>query len=377
MGEGDHISPSDRGTAPPTGFPEAFTNSVRGMVLGLLLGDIRDSGAQTLRGGAMSHQICWTLDSLVRYRLYSRARERSQSGFSSSFDIPAPVDHIREGLLRWGRLVRGWPAHDRLDGWLIDVPALADARHGDVLDDWRADLETGLRLSMGDDRRATGLARALPISAAAVLACPDRMAGWCSASVGLTHGHPEAWSTAAMLGVLAGGHLAEVFRSGPWVRLDPFVGARWLMQELPSHPLLDRLMPALADTAHWSSKALAALSPDDSAASVLGGSLYLFQHTRTGRPAEIRALAGNTGAPGEVAALTSALVGLDQGTKWLDVNELSRHELAWTADALARDFCLTLWSPPPYEGEMDVLDEMSRRYPWQILPPKLPETPAF
>lgn len=143
------------------------------------------------------------------------------------------------------------------------------------------------------------------------------------------------------------------------------------MQGMQSDPLLDRILPALSDTDEWSPRTLAALSPDDNAASVLGGGLYLFRRARTARPAEIRALAASAGSPTNAAALASALVGLEQGTRWLDVGELSRHNLAWTVDALARDYCVTLWSPPTYAGEMDVLDETGRRYPWQISPPPL------
>ncbi|MDO5500358.1 MAG: ADP-ribosylglycohydrolase family protein [Propionibacteriaceae bacterium] len=333
------------------------------MMLGMLLGDVRNPSESTLQSGPAAHQLCWTLDALIRHRLHTRARERDGE-FDPTDPVPAPTDHIRVGLLRWGTVTRGWKAHSPIDGWLAGLPALADDRGPTpVIDAAWTDLTEGRPLSSHDFRDSSVLFRTLPIAASAVVADPDLIAGWCSAAGSMTHGHPEAWSTAAFLGVLTGSHLADVFCSGPWVPLDLLAPIRWFLRSTPGHPLLDRLLPAISE-AQWSPHALAALVPDDTAASVLAGALYLFRHARNARPQEVRALATNTGSPTAVASITGALIGLEQGLRWLDAGELSRHELSWALDALARDYCVTIWSPPAFDDEMDVLDEMAHRYPW-------------
>ncbi|WP_432558128.1 ADP-ribosylglycohydrolase family protein [Granulicoccus sp. GXG6511] len=363
MGQGDQ-RPSGRGAAPPTGFPEAFTNSFRGMLLGGLLGDVRNSGDNLLHSGPVMHQLCWTIDALIRHRLHTRTQEQGQ-GLVQTDQPFSPTSHIRNGLLHWGSLARGWPNTAMPEGWLGEVPALrVDRGPTQAEDSARADLVDERSLSRNDFRTSSALFRTLPIAASSVVAGPDVVAGWCATATGLTHGHPEAWSAAALMGVLVGSHLTEVFRSGPWARIDALTTINWFFSDMPEHPMAEMLRPGLTDAA-WSPATLARLSPDDSTAAVLAGSLYLFEHFRDERPSAIRALAARAAAPHAVASLTSALIGLERGPGGLDSRELSRHELSWVLDALARDYCVTLWSPPAHHGEMDALAEMTLRYPEQ------------
>lgn len=353
--------PDQHGAAPPTGFPEAFTNSFRGMILGGLLGDVRNPGAEVLHSGPVAPQICWTLDALVRHRLHLRALERRH--LSLGEPLCGPTEHIRQGLLRWGALTRQWPNAAPPNGWLRNVSTLAiDRGPTPAEDSAQDDLIAERALSRSDHRTSSALLRTLPIAASSVLAPPEVVAGWCATAAGLTHGHPETWSATALLGVLVGGHLAQVFRSGPWVSLDPLATVQWFTEYAPQHALLDTVMPALTGQS-WSAATLAQLAPDDTSAAVLAGALYLFRHGRGLRPQTVRELAAGTGAPHAVASLTTALIGLERGPGGLDTVELSRHELAWAMDSLARDYCVTLWSPPTHEGEMDVLGEMPMRYP--------------
>lgn len=338
------------------------------MLLGLLLGDVRNPGAdQLLHSGPASQQACWILDALIRHELQHRASQRESALGADDEVREAPIEQLRTGLLRWGALNRAWPRRDLLNGWLAKVPALAAHPCPTLTEDGAlAGLEDGQFLAAGHDRGATAMLRALPIAASAVTGCPELMSGWCAGSAGLTHGHPEAWSTAALLGLIAGGHLTEVFRSGPWVRLDLAAPLRWFVRGQPNDPLLERLTPALAEAGPWSPGRLRALSDDDSSAAVLAGALYLFQHTRQLPVAAIRRRAQVAGDPAHVAALTAALVGLERGMSWLDVAELTHHDLTWAMDALARDYCLTLWTPPAYDDEIDTLEEMARRYPVRV-----------
>lgn len=353
--------PGGRGSAPPTGFPEAFTNSFRGMLLGGLLGDVRNPGGETLHSGPVSQQTCWTLDALIRHRL--RLRELQRVCEPAGKPLPAPTDDIRRGLLHWGALARQWPNPQCPDGWLSGVPALATDRGSTPAeDDAREDLLAERPLSRHDSRSSSALFRTLPLAASAVTTGPDVVAGWCAGTAALTHGHPESWTATSLLGILVGSHLAEIFRRGPWVTLDFAAAIEWFTKDQPGEPVVDHLRTA-ATTQGWSPATLHDLAPDDTSAAVLAGALYLFRHAQTAPLHRIRLLAASAGSPHAVASLATALVGLEQGPGGLDTGELSRHELTWVVDALARDYCVTLWSPPAHEGEMDVLDEMSERYP--------------
>lgn len=353
------------GAAPPTGFPGAFTNCFRGMLLGFVLGDVRNPDADRLESGPASQQLCWILDSLIRHELRVRRDERDSTGQGNGIR-PAPIEQLRAGLLRWGALNRSWPQADLLNGWLVSVPGLATDRGPTPAESKAlAGLVAGRFLADGHHKDARGMFRSLPIAASAVTAPPELMSGWCAGAAGLTHGHPEAWSTAALLGIIAGGHLTEVFRNGPWALLDAAGPVQWFTNGLPDHPLFDRLVPALDPARDWSALGLAAISDDDSSAAVLAGALYLFRHSRHLPLTDVRERAQAAADPNSVAALTGALIGLEQGTGWLDPGELVRHELAWPIDALAQDYCLTLWSPPADFDEMDTLDELPQRYPLQ------------
>ncbi|MDO5682110.1 MAG: hypothetical protein Q4G46_04695 [Propionibacteriaceae bacterium] len=361
MVHSDHRS-RGQDTAPPTGFPEAFTNSFRGMLLGALLGDVRNPGSAVVHSGPVIPQLCWTVDALIRHRLHTRARD---PGLTPGHDAqpPPPTPHIRRGLQHWGAVTRGWPGCTKAQGWLAHVPALGIDRGPTLAEDSaQADLMARRTLSRSDFRTSSMLFRTLPVAASAIVAGPDVVSGWCASATGLTHGHPEAWTAAALLGILVGSHLTEVFRSGPFARIDPLATIDWFFGDLPASPMEDALSPALT-TGHWSPAILAALSRDDSPSSVLAGALYLFEHFRTERPSTVRELAATAGSPHAVASLASALIGLERGPGGLDTTELSRHELSWVVDSLARDYCVTLWSPPVQHGEMDVLEEMTLRYP--------------
>jgi ADP-ribosylglycohydrolase len=243
------------------------------------------------------------------------------------------------------------------------VPALRLDRGPAPAEDFaQDDLRGGVTLSSNDFRTPSALFRSLPIAASSVVAEPNVVSGWCATAAGLTHGHPEVWSTTALVGLLVGHHLTEVFRFGPWAALDAASTIRWFFRDMPENPSAKRLLQAVSSPL-WSRDLLAALSPDDTSVSVLAGALYLFERARTLRPASIRVLAASAADPHAVASLAAALVGLEQGPRGLDTGELTRHELSWVVDTLARDFCVTIWSPPAYGGEMDALAEMSLRYP--------------
>lgn len=331
------------------------------MLLGGLLGDIRNPGAEVLHSGPVSHHTCWTLDALIRHRLAVRRRHRTASEDFGPW--PSPIPHVRRGLLRWGALARQWPTSHPPDGWLSGVPVLTMDR-GDTPaeDEAHHDLVAQRPLSAHDSRSSSALFRVLPLAASSVTTRPDVVASWCSGTTAMTHGHPESWTATALLGVLVGSHLAGIFRHGPWLSLDAATSLHWFFDHYPDPTLFDYLRQLLIRP-DWSPAALQALAPDDTTLSVLAGALYLFQHARNEPLAGVRHLAATAGSPHAVASLTCALLGLERGPGGLDTGELSRHELTWVIDALARDYCVTLWSPPSPEGEMDVLDEMTLRYP--------------
>ncbi len=75
--------------------PEAFSNAYRGgMLLGLLLGDVRDPTQRVLQSGPAVQQTCLTVDALIRYEAWlgndSGARD--------------PMPEVSSAVLRWAAM---------------------------------------------------------------------------------------------------------------------------------------------------------------------------------------------------------------------------------------------------------------------------------
>jgi hypothetical protein len=111
----------------------------------------------------------------------------------------------------------------------------------------------------------------------------------------------------------------------------------------------DRLTTALRQAEDQPADAgrLAKLAPDATAPSALLGGLYVAASFPDRAQVNV-ALRFAAGAPDgdSVGCVTGALLGATHGVEALPVNLLSRHELAWVLDTLARDLVTQLTDSP-------------------------------
>ncbi|GAB3702216.1 hypothetical protein [Mariniluteicoccus flavus] len=354
MATGDGADTARRALA----YPEHYIDRYRGLLLGMMLGDLRTPSAPH-RSGALTQVLCFTVDAMIRAELRARADGRAAH----------PIDEVRAGLLRWGGTLGQVSVPDLMTGWVANVPALAADRGELPATAWALPgLAEGLHLAANDARSSDAMLRSLPLAAAAGFVCPTTLTSWAQGAAGLTHGHPEAWSAAAFLTILVGAHLVTVGQQSGSCAVDPTPALRWLRTAAPDDPLLARVEAVIDDEEPFTPARLAEHSPDDTAASVLTGGLYV--RARAGDVSRARELARAARDPAAVAALACGLVGLELGPAALDVAELADHELTWVVDCLARDHATVLWSPPA--AGSDDLVALGSRYPWSVDDPRWP-----
>lgn len=348
---------TDNGNIRRLRYPYALLDSIRGMMLGLMLGDVRDSGSAQLKSGAVTQLMCFTADALIRQEIANAVVGRRED----------PNRQLRHSLLRWGELHGQSSPNQRppLDGWLARVSLLAEHREPSRATELALPgLGEGISLAYDNNADADGMLRSLPLATLALSVPTSDLAAWFSGSTGLTQGHPEAWTASSLLGVMAGVMLARTYEQGS-ADLDPLPALRQQLNFHPDDPLCDRVIGLLAEHAVFCPGRLASLSDDASAGSVLLGGLYLWRTCRDATPSEIRPLAASAAAPHQVAALAGAILGLEQGSEWLDFDEVSRHELAWVVDRLAQDLTTAVVTAPWGEfPDADCIDDSWMvRYP--------------
>lgn len=335
---------------------------VRGMLLGLALGDTvgaargKVPAAGPLRAGVSTQLACFTVEGSIRALvrgshkgichppsviLHAYCRWAALQGIE--------VDKMRR---RWsaGTADKTWP-----DGWLAGVPALTERRGS------APSTVTALsRIDEGQEHMATksrgchALTRSLPLAAIGPAAIAQ--AGEIAA---LTHGDAAAQSATAHATELLHHCLTSTFVEGdrPGNHSEPT--ARAVLQAgiagLPSAdrpdtgqehaPLQAALRHAVEQPADVTR--LARLAPDATAPSALLGGLY----AAVSFPARAdigAALNFAAAAPDgdSVACVTGALLGAVHGAEALPVDLVSRHELAWVLDTLARDLLAELTDSP-------------------------------
>jgi ADP-ribosylglycohydrolase len=165
----------------------------------------------------------------------------------------------------------------------------------------------------------------------------------------LTHGDPAAHSAAAHAAVLVS-HCLTAAGERPQVRQALTDGVRALTRaDALTASELEQLEAALrqADDHPTDPGRLARLAPDATAPSALLGGLYVAA-SFPDRAEVGAALRFAAGAPDgdSVACVAGALLGALHGAEALPVDLISRHELAWVLDTLARDLVLQLTASP-------------------------------
>ncbi|MGW4501413.1 ADP-ribosylglycohydrolase family protein [Micromonospora sp. NPDC004336] len=308
--------------------------TARGCVLGLMLGDaVGASGGRVpavgpLRATSAGQLACFTVEGLIRAHVRHRHR-----------GICHPPSVVWESYRSWAT-IQGIPGDavsgegGRPPGWLATVPALAERRGSapaTVAALQRRKIGT-VDEPNGTSAGAHALTRTLPVS---LYPCDA------AEMAALTHAG-EAVRAAGLAGavirLLAAGHqpvaaMESVLREpGDW-------------SETSERCLAPALAAARSGPAALGE--LARLAPDARAVSALAGGAYTvacFPQRETVREAVL--FAASAGDGGHAATVAATLLGTAHGPDALPVDWLSRLELAWTADTLARDLVTELHDSP-------------------------------
>jgi ADP-ribosylglycohydrolase len=336
---------------------------VRGLLLGLAIGDTlgRVQGKLStdgpLRAGVSTQLACFTAEGTIRGLVRG-----DHKGIYHG--VPSVVWHAYcrwaalQGLKarRWGSGSEAWP-----DGWLAQVPVLAERRGSAP-----ATVTALAKGEQGDvempttSRGCHALTRTLPV---AVLSSvnSEQAALWAHEMAALTHGDPAAQSATAQavalvshcLISLPGDAASSGGRSQVQQALRKGLLALRGAEHRPDARELDRLAEALQEAIDHpaDAKRLAKLAPDATAPSALFGGVYVAA-SFSERKQVGAALRFAAGAPDgdSVACMAGALLGAAHGVEALPVDLISRHELAWVLDTLARDLVTQLTDSPSGDG---------------------------
>ncbi|MFI1068533.1 ADP-ribosylglycohydrolase family protein [Streptomyces puniciscabiei] len=331
------------------------------MMLGLAVGDTLGAArgklpvSGVLRAGVSTQLACFTAEGVIRAMVRG-----SHKG------ICHPPGVVLHAYCRWAalqgievqRMRRRWGSHmgekEWPDGWLAGVPALAERRGSAP-----ATVAALSRIDTPHDEIATtsrgchALTRSLPIAVAGI--------GWAKQAgdfAALTHGDPAARSATAQAALLLHHCLTSTppdadhaGRSDRAVRqaMEAGVAALSSSGERATDEERSRLQAALRQAADQPAQTalLARLAPDATAPSALLGGIYTAA-SFPGRAQLRTGLEFAAGAPDgdSVACVTGALLGAVHGYEALPVDWVSRHELAWVLDTLARDMLSEMTDSP-------------------------------
>ncbi|MEU7889006.1 ADP-ribosylglycohydrolase family protein [Microbispora bryophytorum] len=335
-----------------SGEQATWVNRVRGLVLGLALGDSLGRGTMPTSGpivaGVSTQLAAFTIDGVIRASIRSTHK-----------GICHPPSVVWHAYCRWAAL-QGIEMHDEHrhwsegsghwpDGWLAGVPQMRE-RRGSAPATVKAlnQPEQGtIRRPATHSRGFHALTRSLPLAALSRTMSEIQLADLTRDVAALTHGDPRAHEATAAAVVLAGRCLstrrleeaAEPDADRPW---PPAAGT-----------LLDEACAILAQAwqAPRQKARLARVAPDATAPSALLGGVYVAASWP--EPAEaLEALAFAATAPdGDcVAAVAGAMLGALHGVDVWPVELLSRLELAWVMDTLARDLVSEVTDSPGGSG---------------------------
>ncbi|WP_258382693.1 ADP-ribosylglycohydrolase family protein [Streptomyces sp. NTH33] len=330
---------------------------VRGLLLGLAVGDTLGKARGklpaegSLWAGVSTQLACFTVEGTVRALVRGDHKGicHPPSVVWHAYCRWAALQGMEEERMRrrWASGTEGaWP-----DGWLAQVPVLAQRRGSAP-----ATVAALSKIEQGTVEKPTttsrgchALTRILPVAVVFAGRGPGHGAAEAREIAALTHGDPAAQSAAAHATVL----LAHCLTSGeePQVRRALADGIRALPEADPDLATreLEQLTTALeqADEHPADSERLARLAPDATAPSALLGGLYVAASFPE-RDQVDAALRFAAGAPDgdSVACVTGALLGAAHGAEALPVDLVSRHELAWVLDTLARDLVAQIVDRP-------------------------------
>ncbi|GAB3141256.1 hypothetical protein GCM10027290_13600 [Micromonospora sonneratiae] len=311
----------------------ALLARVRGCVLGLILGDaLGATGGTVPKGGPLratsaGQLACFTVEGIIRASV-----RYSHRGICHAPSVVWRAYH------RWAALqgihdVTRWKDDGLLNGWLAKVPVLGAPRG--TAPATSAALRSGRQGSAdsptGTSVGAHGLTRSLP--AAVGPQWGPSPASLTAEVAALTHG-PQAIRTAEVAATIVH-HLGQ--------HPDLTSAVRQALDGGPSQPdgpigtaLADALETARSRPRRHTE--LARLAPDERAISALAGAVYVSAAMLDPSSlTETLLFAASAGDNGHTATVAGALLGAAYGVDALPVDLLSRLELSWVADTLARD----------------------------------------
>ncbi|MEU6476102.1 ADP-ribosylglycohydrolase family protein [Streptomyces sp. NPDC047017] len=362
---------------------KGFPSRVRGLLLGLAVGDTLGAArgalpdGVALRAGVSTQLACFTAEGTIRALVRGDHK-----------GICHPPSVLWHAYCRWAalqgieveRLRRRWvPYGDRAwpDGWLARVPVLAQRRGSapaTVAALSKAEQGT-VEQPVTASRGCHALTRTLPAAVVLAGGKPGSAVPAAREIAALTHGDPAAQAAAAHAAVLLGYCLTAGERVGVrrvlWGGVQALADADAEADAGAGADLTDAVraqLPAAlrqgeehpADAAR-----LSRLAPDPTAPAALLGGLYVAASFPERGQVEA-ALRFAAGAPDgdSVACVAGALLGAAHGAEALPADLVSRHELAWVLDVLARDLVAQLTDRPGGTEYTPGWDEHWRnRYP--------------
>ncbi|MGN9811525.1 ADP-ribosylglycohydrolase family protein [Micromonospora sp. BQ11] len=335
--------------------------TARGCMLGLMLGDaIGATGGAvpasgTLRATSAGQLACFTVEGIIRGHVRDAHKGNTH-----------PAGMVWHAYTRWAAMqgipgIKRWQEESWPDGWLAQVPVLsvrrgsAPATVAALQGQQMGRVDTPVGTSMG----AHGLTRSLPAGLCDWWGSPP---GPFAADVAAITHAAEAMDAAAV-----GATIVAHCRTGQRVE-EAVERAQRECGAWPERPArLPLLSEALAAARMKPAEAteLARLAPDARAASALAGAVYVaasFPAREQVREALLCAASVPQGR--HVAATAGAILGAAHGVGALPVDLVSRLELVWVADTLARDLMTQFVDGPSGNGYAPPTDpHWWERYP--------------
>lgn len=337
--------------------------AARGSLLGLVLGDaigatsglVPEAGQLPATSGGQL--ACFTVDGLIRADVCSGLRGDAH-----------PTRVVWHAYGRWAALQGLVPADGRWnaedptrewpDGWLAEVPALREQR-GSAPATISALQERSIEAPEGAAPRSSlgprAVTRTLPVG---LYARGGQAAQLAAEIAALTH-RDEAVAAAAL-----GATTVQLLSEGAAVD-DAVHLAREHAGHLGVVPETVGAAASAGQSAPRDATRLAEFAAGRTAASALAGGIYVaasFPGPDSIKDALLFAASADDG--GHAAAVAGALLGAAHGPDALPVTWLSRLELIWVADTLARDLVRQLAECPAGTEYTEPTDpHWWRRYP--------------
>jgi ADP-ribosylglycohydrolase len=322
---------------------------MRGLVLGLALGDSlggargRFPASGPLPAGVTSQLAAFTIDGSIRALLRGLHKGicHQPSVVWHAYCRWAAVQGIESEAMRrrWDSGTRQpWP-----DGWLAQVPVIGERRGNApaTVVALRKLVQGTVETPITNSRGCHALTRALPLASVSYIG--GDLTGYARDVAALTHGDPQAHAATSV-----GVHLAaRCLTAGSF---DRAVNASLTVRgaDLDTGLMLDVDQAQRTGLKHPRPlKWLRKVAPDATAPSALLGGVYVaLSFPQASEAMEALQFAASAPDADSVAAVTGAFLGALHGVEVWPVGLVSRLELAWVMDTLARDLVLQVVDNP-------------------------------